>query len=73
MMMSQHDWEKMCEKVSKKEGINMDNIITIKNPNWENIATTPEVRMPLDVYEKLKQDSETLARIKEYVNNLGKQ
>lgn len=36
-------------------------------------AANKEVTIPLDVYEKLKKDSETLARIKEYVNNLDKQ
>lgn len=35
--------------------------------------TDKEVTIPLDVYEKLKQDSKTLARIKEYVNNLDKE
>ena len=29
--------------------------------------------IPKTEYEKLKQDSETLARIKEYVNNLDKE
>ena len=69
MMMSQHDWEKICKDIEPPaitHYVKDAPFVMYCNQN----AT---VMLPVEEYEKLKQDSETLARIKEYVNNLDKQ